>query len=229
MDKSTIKALYFDLDHTLWDFEQNSALAFKALFKQYDIGVELDSFLNVYIPNNTAYWRLYREGKIDKEMLRYKRLKTVFDQLNYKVSDALIFDMADAYIQTLPEYNNLFPGSIFILDALKPHYALHIITNGFRDVQHFKMKTSGLLPYFKTVTDSSTVGKKKPDPEIFNHALKIGGVSSSEAVMIGDSLEADIEGALNVGMHAVHFMPLKKIQPTHYKEIEQLKELTFLL
>jgi putative hydrolase of the HAD superfamily len=91
------------------------------------------------------------------------------------------------------------------------------------------MKTSGLLTYFKTVTDSSTVGKKKPDPEIFNHALKIGGVSSSEAVMIGDSLEADIEGALNVGMHAVHFMPLKKIQPTHYKEIEQLKELTFLL
>ena len=229
MDKSTIKALYFDLDHTLWDFEQNYALAFKALFKQYDIGVELDSFLNVYIPNNTAYWRLYREGKIDKEMLRYKRLKTVFYQLNYKVSDALIFDMADAYIQTLPEYNNLFPGAIFILEALKPHYALHIITNGFRDVQHFKMKTSGLLPYFKTVTDSSTVGKKKPDPEIFNHALKIGGVSSSEAVMIGDSLEADIEGALNVGMHAVHFMPLKKIQPTHYKEIEQLKELTFLL
>jgi putative hydrolase of the HAD superfamily len=162
-------------------------------------------------------------------MLRYKRLKTVFDQLNYKVSDALIFDMADAYIQTLPEYNTLFPGAIFILEALKPHYALHIITNGFRDVQHFKMKTSGLLPYFKTVTDSSTVGKKKPDPEIFNHALKIGGVSSSEAVMIGDSLEADIEGALNVGMHAVHFMPLKKIQPTHYKEIEQLKELTFLL
>jgi putative hydrolase of the HAD superfamily len=229
MNKSTIKALYFDLDHTLWDFEQNSALAFKTLFKQYDIGLELDSFLNVYIPNNTAYWRLYREGKIDKEMLRYKRLKTVFDQLNYKASDALIFDMADAYIQTLPEYNNLFPGAIFILEALKPHYALHIITNGFRDVQHFKMKTSGLLPYFKTVTDSSTVGKKKPDPEIFNHALKIGGVSSSEAVMIGDSLEADIEGALNVGMHAVHFMPLKKIQPTHYKEIEQLKELTFLL
>jgi putative hydrolase of the HAD superfamily len=221
MNKSTIKALYFDLDHTLWDFEQNSALAFKALFKQYDIGLELDSFLNVYIPNNIAYWRLYREGKIDKEKLRYERLKTVFDQLNYKASDA--------YIQTLLEYNTLFPGAISILEALKPHYALHMITNGFKDVQHFKMKNSGLLPYFETVTDSSSVGKKKPDPEIFNHALKVGGVSSSEAVMIGDSLEADIEGALKVGMHAVHFMPLKQINPTHYKEIEQLEELTFLL
>ena len=229
MNKSTIKALYFDLDHTLWDFEQNSAQAFKALFKQYDLGIELDSFLNVYIPNNIAYWRLYREGKIDKEKLRYERLKTVFDQLNYNASDALIFDMADAYIQTLPEYNTLFPGAISILEALKPHYALHMITNGFKDVQHFKMKNSGLLPYFETVTDSSSVGKKKPDPEIFNHALKVGGVSSSEAVMIGDSLEADIEGALNVGMHAVHFMPLKQINPTHYKEIEQLEELTFLL
>jgi putative hydrolase of the HAD superfamily len=229
MNKSTIKALYFDLDHTLWDFEQNSAQAFKALFKQYDLGIELDSFLNVYIPNNIAYWRLYREGKIDKEKLRYERLKTVFDQLNYNASDALIFDMADAYIQTLPEYNTLFPGAISILETLRPHYALHMITNGFKDVQHFKMKNSGLLPYFETVTDSSSVGKKKPDPEIFNHALKVGGVSSSEAVMIGDSLEADIEGALNVGMHAVHFMPLKQINPTHYKEIEQLEELTFLL
>jgi putative hydrolase of the HAD superfamily len=229
MNKSTIKALYFDLDHTLWDFEQNSAQAFKALFKQYDLGIELDSFLNVYIPNNIAYWRLYREGKIDKEKLRYERLKTVFDQLNYNASDALIFDMADAYIQTLPEYNTLFPGAISILETLMPHYALHMITNGFKDVQHFKMKNSGLLPYFETVIDSSSVGKKKPDPEIFNHALKVGGVSSSEAVMIGDSLEADIEGALNVGMHAVHFMPLKQINPTHYKEIEQLEELTFLL
>ena len=229
MNKSTIKALYFDLDHTLWDFEQNSALAFKALFKQYDIGLELDSFLNVYIPNNIAYWRLYREGKIDKEKLRYERLKTVFDLLNYNASDALIFDMADAYIQTLPEYNTLFPGAISILETLKPHYALHMITNGFKDVQHYKMKNSGLLPYFETITDSYSVGKKKPDPEIFNHALKVGGVRSSEAVMIGDSLEADIEGALSVGMHAVHFMPLKQINPTHYKEIEQLEELTFLL
>jgi putative hydrolase of the HAD superfamily len=229
MNKSTIKALYFDLDHTLWDFEQNSALAFKALFKQYDIGLELDSFLNVYIPNNIAYWRLYREGKIDKEKLRYERLKTVFDLLNYKASDVLIFDMADAYIQTLPQYNTLFPGAISILETLKPHYALHMITNGFKDVQHYKMKNSGLLPYFETITDSSSVGKKKPDPEIFNHALKVGGVRSSEAVMIGDSLEADIEGALNVGMHAVHFMPLKQINPTHYKEIEQLEELIFLL
>ena len=104
-----------------------------------------------------------------------------------------------------------------------------MITNGFKDVQHFKMKNSGLLPYFETVTDSSSVGKKKPDPEIFNHALKVGGVSPEQAVMIGDSLEADIEGALKVGMHAVHFMPLEKKKPKNYKEIDHLSELSFLL
>ncbi len=229
MNKPSIKALYFDLDHTLWDFEKNSALAFKTLFKQYEIGLDLDAFLKVYVPNNTAYWRLYREGKIDKEKLRYERLKTVFGHLHYQTSDALIYDMADAYIQTLPNYNSLFPDAISILNALKPHYALHMITNGFKDVQHFKMKNSGLLPYFETVTDSSSVGKKKPDPEIFNHALKVGGVSPEQAVMIGDSLEADIEGALKVGMHAVHFMPLEKKKPKNYKEIDHLSELSFLL
>ena len=229
MNKSTIKGLYFDLDHTLWDFEKNSALAFKTLFKQYEIGLKLDEFLKVYVPNNTAYWRLYREGKIDKEKLRYERLKTVFDCLNFQAPDFLIYDLADAYIQILPEYNTLFPGAISILETLKPHYALHMITNGFKDVQYFKMKNSGLLPYFETITDSSSVGKKKPDPEIFNYALKVGGVRPSEAVMIGDSLEADVEGALNVGMHAIHFMPVVKRNPTHYKEIEQLEELTFLL
>jgi putative hydrolase of the HAD superfamily len=73
------------------------------------------------------------------------------------------------------------------------------------------------------------VGKKKPDPEIFNYALKVGGVRPPEAVMIGDSLEADVEGALNVGMHAIHFMPVVKRNPIHYKEIEQLEDLNFLL
>lgn len=229
MNKQQIKALYFDLDHTLWDFEANSALAFESLFKEYAIALDLNEFLAVYIPNNNVYWKLYREGKIDKETLRFERLKTVFDRLNYAASNTLIDDMSDAYIQTLPEYNMLFDGAIEILTALKQHYALHVITNGFQDVQYFKMRNSGLLPFFDTVTDSSSVGVKKPDPKIFEHALKVGGVFPHESIMIGDNLEADIEGALATGMHAVHFMPLEKKHPTHYIEIEKLHELKFLL
>jgi len=229
MNKQQIRALYFDLDHTLWDFEANSALAFESLFKEYSIDLDLNEFLAVYIPNNNVYWKLYREGKIDKETLRFERLKTVFDRLNYAASNTLIDDMSDAYIQTLPEYNMLFDGAIEILTALKQHYALHVITNGFQDVQYFKMRNSGLLPFFDTVTDSSSVGVKKPDPKIFEHALKVGGVSPHESIMIGDNLEADIEGALATGMHAVHFMPLEKKHSTHYTEIEKLHELKFLL
>lgn len=229
MNKADIKALYFDLDHTLWDFEANSALTFKSLFSEYDIALDLTQFLAVYIPNNNVYWKRYREGKIDKETLRFERLKTVFDALNYPTTNTLIDDLSDAYIQTLPEYNVLFEGAIEILTALKPHFNLHIITNGFQDVQYFKMKNSGLLPFFDTVTDSSSVGVKKPDPKIFEHALKVGQVAPNEAVMIGDNLEADIEGALSTGMHAVHFMPLQKRNPTHYTEIDTLDELKFLL
>lgn len=229
MTKETLKALYFDLDHTLWDFETNSALAFKSLFEEYEIGLDLNRFLEVYIPNNNLYWKRYRTGEIDKETLRFERLKTVFDALNYQASAAFIDDLSDAYIQTLPEYNTLFEGAIEMLTALKPHYALHVITNGFQDVQHFKMKNSGLLPFFDTVTDASSVGVKKPDPQIFSHALKVGQVAPKEALMIGDNLEADIEGALAVGMHAVHFMPATKKNLQQYKEIENLSELDFLL
>ena len=229
MIKEQLKALYFDLDHTLWDFETNSALTFKALFIEYDIALDLHQFLAVYIPNNNMYWKRYREGKIDKETLRFERLKTVFDALNYPATTALIDDLSDAYIQTLPEYNTLFEGAIEMLTALKPHYALHIVTNGFQDVQYFKMKHSGLLPFFDTVTDSSSVGVKKPDPKIFEYALGAGQVAPNQAVMIGDNLEADIEGALAVGMHAIHFMPLEKKHPTHYTEIDKLQELKFLL
>ena len=161
--------------------------------------------------------------------MRFERLKTVFDALNFSASNTLIDDLSDAYIQTLPEYNMLFEDAIEMLTALKPHYALHVITNGFRDVQYFKMKNSGLLPFFDTVTDSSSVGVKKPDPRIFKHALQVGQVAPNEAVMIGDNLEADIEGALATGMHAVHFMPLEKKHPTHYTEIEKLSELNVLL
>ena len=229
MNRNPVKALFFDLDHTLWDFETNSALTFKQLFNTFDINLSLDDFLAVYIPNNNAYWKLYREGKIDKEALRYERLKTVFDTLNYQATDSLIDTLADAYIQVLPEHNALFEGAVEVLSALKPRYPLHIITNGFKEVQHLKMKNSGLLPFFETITDSSSVGTKKPDPTIFSHALEVAQVHPHQALMIGDSLEADIEGALTVGMQAVHFMPVEECNPTHYHEITQLQQLLQIL
>ena len=149
----TISDLFFDLDHTLWDFEKNSALTFEQLLEEYNIPVTLADFLNIYVPLNLEYWKAFREQRIDKETLRYRRIKDTFDRLQFSIDDEMVYTLADAYIQNLPEHNHLFPGTIKVLKKLKQRYNLHIITNGFREVQSFKMRNSGLSPYFDTVTD----------------------------------------------------------------------------
>ena len=192
------KHLFFDLDHTLWDFDKNSALTFEKIFKINNIQVDLEEFLKVYMPINLAYWKLYREEKIDKNSLRFARLKDAFDALEIQTSTELIYKLSDEYITYLSTYNHLFEGTIQILDYLKPNYTLHIITNGFKEVQHGKLNKSGIAHYFKTVTNSEMVGVKKPNPKIFKHALSVAKASPDESLMIGDNLEADILGAVNL-------------------------------
>lgn len=197
--------VFFDLDHTLWDFEKNSALTFEKILKQNEIKIELSHFLAVYVPANLVFWKLYREEKITKEQLRYQRLKSVFDKLDLVVSDQMIHKLADEYIQYLSSYNHLFPNAIEILEYLKPKYKLHIITNGFQEIQDKKMKSSKISGYFEHIINSETTGFKKPNPIIFQAALNHANVASKNAIMIGDSLEADILGANAVGIHVLHF------------------------
>ena len=205
INKEIITDLFFDLDHTLWEFEKNSALTFEHLIKDHQIPVRLDDFLKVYVPLNLEYWKAFREQRMDKETLRYRRFKDTFDRLQIPIDDDMIYTLADAYIQNLPEHNHLFPGAIEVLEKLKKQYSLHIITNGFREVQRCKMKNAGLTKYFNTVTDSESVGVKKPNPLIFRKALCDANCNAASSVMIGDSHEADVMGAMQVGMHAIHF------------------------
>lgn len=221
-----ITDIFFDLDHTLWDFERNSAITYEQIFNEQQVGVELPDFLEVYVPLNLHFWKLYREGRIDKERLRYERLKTVFDQLNYAISDAQILLLADEYIRHLSSKTHLIPHSIEVLEYLKGKYRLHIITNGFREVQHRKLHNSRLTPYFIEVIDSERAGVKKPDPKIFELALEVAEVSAERALMIGDSLEADIIGSRKAGLQALHFNvhnePLHEYCPIihHLREIK---------
>lgn len=201
-----IKHIFFDLDHTLWDFDKNSKLTFNQIFQEQNINIPIDDFLNVYMPINLNYWRLYREDKVSKSDLRYKRLKQTFDELNYKISNDLIHKISEDYILYLPNYNHLFDGTIEVLKYLKEKYTLHIITNGFEEVQNLKMQKSGILKYFKEIITSESVGVKKPSPKVFEHALNKANALAEDSVMIGDSYEADVMGALNVGMLAVHFI-----------------------
>lgn len=199
-----IKHVFFDLDHTLWDFEKNSDLTFQKVFLEYDVKVALNLFLEVYKPINFKYWKLYREEKVTKEALRYGRLKEAFVALNYSISDDLINVIAIKYIEFLPDFNHLFAGAFELLDYLKDKYQLHIITNGFEEVQSKKMRTSNIQHYFKEVITSDSVGVKKPNPKVFNYGLEVANARKEESIMIGDSLEADIQGALDVGFQAIH-------------------------
>jgi len=217
-----ISHVFFDLDHTLWDFEANAEKAYEACFVKQAIKVDLIAFMKYYRPINHNYWKAYREERVTKEALKYGRLEDTFKALDYKVTPIEIDLIAADFLQFLPTFTKLFKGSIALLDYLKPKYRLHIITNGFSEVQMPKLKNSGLLKYFDTVITSESVGVKKPNPKIFEYALTKANALASESVMIGDSLEADIEGADKVGMHSLFFNP-NKTQVA--KEIKQVTEL----
>ena len=229
MFKAAITDVFFDLDHTLWDFEKNSALTFKTILAEYNIGIELQDFLKVYVPANLAFWKLYREEKITKEALRYQRLKSVFDDLKYEVSDEIIDRLAVDYIENLSSHGHLFPNTTTILEYLKPNYKLHIITNGFQEVQDKKLKNSGIYNYFDQIINSEMAGVKKPNPFIFELALKRAGTRPETSLMIGDNLEADIQGAMAVGYRAIHFNAHNGPQHEFCEMIDDLIEIKSFL
>lgn len=202
-----IQHIFFDLDHTLWDFDTNSEKAFEVIFQDLFPDLSVADFLRHYIPINQACWKLYQVDKITHETLRYERLKQSFDALKVSVSNDQIDYISEVYIELLPEFNQVFEHTHETLTYLQQRYKLHIITNGFAEVQFKKMTRSNLLSYFKTITHSEGAGAKKPHPAIFAHALSQAQARKEHSVMVGDSLEADVFGATDFGMKAIFFNP----------------------
>jgi putative hydrolase of the HAD superfamily len=203
--KEQLTDIFFDLDHTLWDFEKNSALTFDFIFKELNLSIDLKDFLNHYNPINHYYWKLYRENKISQEELRFNRLAKTFETLKFDIAHPQINQIAALYIEKLSTFTHVFEGAHELLQNLSKDYSLHIITNGFESVQHYKLANSGLQPYFEFTFTAEKVGFKKPHPKIFETAIQATQARVEHSLMVGDSLEADIEGALQCGMHAVHF------------------------
>ncbi|WP_425077254.1 YjjG family noncanonical pyrimidine nucleotidase [Psychroserpens sp. S379A] len=224
-----IKHVFFDLDHTLWDFDKNSALTFNKIFELHKLDVDSNQFLSVYEPINLNYWKLYREEKIDKSNLRYKRLKDTFDAIEFEVSDDTINQLSEDYITYLTTFNHLFEGTFDILKHLKQKYQLHIITNGFDEAQQKKMDNANISQYFTTITNSEIAGVKKPNPIIFNYALDMAKAKPHESIMIGDNIEADIFGALDVGFDAILFNYHKVQAEAHIKQVNSLLDLKMYL
>lgn len=222
MKIENITDVFFDLDHTLWDFDKNSTLTFNKIFKLNNIDLDLSQFIDIYKPINLKYWKLYREEKIEKEALRFGRLNDAFLAMNFKLSDDLIFKLSDDYIKYLTTFNHLFENTFEILNYLSINYKLHIITNGFEEAQHEKLSQSKIIHYFETITNSEMVGVKKPNPRIFNYALEQAGTQVDKSIMIGDSYEADILGAKNIGMDVIFFDVNNSIVNHEVKQINNL-------
>ncbi|RED50046.1 YjjG family noncanonical pyrimidine nucleotidase [Seonamhaeicola aphaedonensis] len=224
MKNNKVTDVFFDLDHTLWDFDRNSALTFAKIFDLNSIDVNIADFLSFYEPINLHYWKLYREERIDKQSLRFCRLNDAFLELGMKVDKDVIFKLSDDYITYLTTHNFLFEDTHDVLSYLKIKYNLHIITNGFEEVQNRKLTQSNINHFFKTITNSEMVGVKKPNPKIFNYALEKAKATVETSIMIGDSYEADILGAQNVGMDVI-LVSANKDNKNGIKQVTNLIEL----
>jgi len=226
----TYKHLFFDLDHTLWDFETNSKETIQELFYQYQLkerGVaDFDSFFNHYTIHNHRLWDRYTKGFIKQDELRWKRMWLTL--LEYKIADEpLSRKLAVEFLELLPTKKSVFPYTYEILDYLKTkNYHLHLITNGFEAVQHHKLMNSNLKPYFQQVITSEASNSIKPQKEIFDYALQKAKATTKESIMIGDNLDADIQGGKNAGLDTIfvnHINAIPHVKPTY--EIKHLQEL----
>ncbi|HMR85656.1 MAG TPA: YjjG family noncanonical pyrimidine nucleotidase, partial [Niabella sp.] len=201
------KHLFFDLDHTLWDFDSNAKLTLHDLYdtlKLAERGVhDFDLFYRNYLAHNTMLWTRYRNGFIKQAELRVKRMR--LSLLDFKIGDeALAEAMSSRFLEMLPTRNVLFPYAIEILQYLSnKNYKLHLITNGFEEVQHHKINNSRISHYFDKVITSEGSNSLKPNKEIFEFALAATKANIKESIMLGDDLEADIIGASKAGMDQV--------------------------
>ncbi len=231
----TYRHLFFDLDHTLWDFQANSAKTLHELIDEHDLENRLETprahFLETYYRINDEKWALYRAGKIDKAQLRRQRFSETFQQFGLQDA-AFSSGFEEAYISRSPYQTTLIAGTRELLDYLvnSNKYKLHIITNGFEEVQHIKLTNSNLVKYFDVIMTSEKAGTTKPNATIFMEALRIAKASRKESLMIGDNLIADVIGAKNCGIDQVFFNPEKvKHQEKITYEIVRLEEIVQFL
>jgi len=211
MNPSTkYKNIFIDLDKTIWDFDRNTQLTFLEIFEKYELktlGIsDLDSFFQAYTIINDMLWALYRENKIKKEVLTIRRFELTLQE--FGIDDLILAThMAEDFVTLSPLKSILFPFSHEALTYLNERYTLHIITNGFEEVQQKKLDVCDLRKYFSTITTSEEAGVKKPEAGIFEMALAKAVAKPNESLMIGDDLLVDMAGARFTGMDTLFFNP----------------------
>jgi putative hydrolase of the HAD superfamily len=231
--RKTYKHIFFDLDHTLWDFERNAEETKREMFevlKLKERGIEnYETFRGKYVGINLALWALYRDNKIGKDELNFRRF---YDTLCvFGIDDKELGEaMAAGFIEGISTKTYLFPHAKELLEYLYTKYPLYIITNGFEEVQFSKLKNSGMDRYFTRVITSEEACSKKPDPEIFHYALRKTGATAEESIMIGDDLDVDMAGARQLGIDQLYVNHDRKIHSEPVTmEVFSLEEILELL
>jgi len=231
--RKSYKHIFFDLDHTLWDFERNAEETKRKLFevlKLKEKGIEnYETFREKYVGINLALWALYRDNKIGKDELNFRRFYDTLCLLGIDDRE-LGKAMAAGFIEGISTKTYLFPHAKELLEYLYPKYPLYVITNGFEEVQFSKLKNSGMDRYFSSIITSEEAGSKKPDPEIFHYALRKTGATADESIMIGDDLDVDMAGARQLGIDQLYVNHDRKIHSEPVTmEVFSLQEIMELL
>jgi len=225
--------ILFDLDHTLWDFEKNAEETLAELYDDFclaELGsFTLQEFCRTFHHINYHLWHLHQTGVYNQVQLRAARFPMIFSEL--KVAEAeMPLSIAEAYLKACPTKTHVFPHTHSVLDYLSSQYQLHIVTNGFADVQLIKLQSAGIIQYFEHIVTSDDAGCCKPDPAIFQHTLELIGTMPQECMMIGDNPHSDIGGAQAVGIDCTFFNPLHTPHQLNVKyEIDCLSKLKGIL
>ncbi|MDR1742665.1 MAG: YjjG family noncanonical pyrimidine nucleotidase [Dysgonamonadaceae bacterium] len=227
------KNLFIDLDDTLWDIHQNGKECLFGIYNDYEYNrfyPTFDDYYNVYMPSNMRLWALYRQGEIKKEDLIVERF--LVPVRKFGLDDPVYAKNLSAdFLERTTLKTKLIDGTMDLLEYLKPRYRMHILSNGFREVQYKKIENSGLLPYFDKIILSEDAGINKPHPGIFTYALKTTNSRRNQTLMIGDSWDADIVGAHDSRIAQLWFNPSQDkpagFEPTF--TVQRLSEIKTIL
>lgn len=227
------KSIFIDLDDTLWAFTENARDTFEDMYHQYRFEryfQSFDHFMKLYTPKNLELWELYGRHEISKDELNARRFS--YPLLQVGVDDpALVKAYSDGFFAAIPYKRKLMPHAMEALEYLSGKYRLYILSNGFRELQEQKMRSAGILHYFRKIVLSEDIGAHKPFPAIFNFAMSATQSEFRTSLMIGDNWKNDVAGARDVGMGQGYYCPdaepsVLDFQPTFllrdWEEIEKV-------
>ena len=241
------KAVFIDWDDTIGDFLGAAKLALQDMYEKYNLSeyfASFEEFFLLYKPHNLELWDKYGKDQVTKEYLSFDRFffplmhgskggeRRLGDKAIRQEVAALAEQLSEDFLNMTTARFSLLEGAEELVRYLAAKYPLTVVTNGFVEVQYEKFDKSGLRDCFAHIVLSEEVGCQKPNPRIFEEALRLNGISAEDVVMIGDSWNSDIQGAINTDIDQIWIRkskdPLSEGQSATYL-VQSLSEVMEIL